>query len=643
MNKTTCLILSASRENENIRLSAYEKKPSEQQTLIHYEENQVSMTVIERLCKDIVSILNKANKRGDVNPDTMNELKRAGQYLYDELLTSKVKHSLQSARTDMLIVSIDDQLVQIPWELLFDGSSFLCLRFNMGRIVSTKQTFTGTLKREQKEALTMLVVADPQGNLSAAYKEGIAIRNNLSETEEIIKTSLVSSKVDAHYIKSNIRDYDIVHYAGHSDYNQQEPSSGGWMLSDGKFSPTDIARMTGGAPLPFLVFSNACHSGRTGEWLIREGFEENIYGLANAFLLSGVTHYIGTFWEILDSPGSFVAAEFYKALVGKNISVGEALRTARKRSIEQFGVNNIIWASYMLYGDPSFCLSDLTIPSNSQAKSTMQEKEERETSARQEMGGVRSPDSQVSGQPKKAYSKALFGTIVLLGIIIISLGAYWLNQSGRNPGSQPKASAVKASEISDALKLSLNIIGQREEQDGNISEVIIREGGILKSYDNFQVHFTTNKDAYVYLLIFDSKNNANLLFPDPKIQLNNKVTGGVDYTIPSSSQWFWLDENVGLETLYLLASETSLNDIQGLLEKMKKVGGQKRVELSDQVKEKIRSLERGVGGITEGKAKTFYLKNGKTIQNVTEVVKGIGAVVKTISFQHIDNKQSKDK
>ena len=33
----------------------------------------------------------------------------------------------------------DDALVQIPWELLFDGQHFLCRRFSMGRLVSTPQ------------------------------------------------------------------------------------------------------------------------------------------------------------------------------------------------------------------------------------------------------------------------------------------------------------------------------------------------------------------------------------------------------------------------------------------------------------------------------------------------------------------------
>ncbi|HOE18731.1 MAG TPA: CHAT domain-containing protein [Syntrophorhabdaceae bacterium] len=628
MNKTNCLILSASRENEKIRFSAYEKTTFEQNPLIHYEENRVSLPAIERLCRNIVFILNKANKRGDVDPDILNELKKAGQYLYDELLTPRAKHSLRSTKADTLIVSIDDQLVQVPWELLYDGNNFLCLRFSMGRIVSTRQTIVGITKREHKDSLTMLIISDPQNNLNSAYKEGVAIRDYLSEADEAIKANLVTSKVDTHYVKENIRDYDIVHYAGHSDYIQHEPSSSGWMLSDGKLASADITKMSGGAPFPFLVFSNACHSGRTDEWHIQEGYEEHVYGLANAFLLSGVTHYIGTFWTILDSPGSYIAAEFYKAL-SRNVPIGEALRMARKNSIEQFSEKNIIWASYMLYGDPAFSLSDITAPTEQPKSSDLEEKK---THVMHDMGGARSANGQTAEKPKKTYSKTVYGLIALIAVILISFGIYWSNitdRAGTQPSPQPPATA-------DPLQLSMNIIGQREDPKGDVSEVIIREGGVLQSYDNFQVHFSTNKDAHVYLLIFDSENNAKLLFPDPKIQLGNKVKGYVDYVVPSMNQWFWLDENIGTETLYLLASEKPLDDIQDLLDKMEKAGAKKKADISGQIKNKIRSLERGVGGITQGKMKTFHLKNGKTVQHVAEVVQGTGAAVRAISFRHVN-------
>ncbi len=69
---------------------------------------------------------------------------------------------------------------------------------------------------------------------------------------------------------------------------------------------------------------------------------------------------------------------------------------------------------------------------------------------------------------------------------------------------------------------------------------------------------------------------------------------------------------------------------------MEKAGAKKRADISGQIKDKIRSLERGVGGITQSKMKTFHLKNGKTVQHVTEVVQGTGAAVRAISFRHVN-------
>ena len=353
-NPENPFILNLSREGEKVRVRAFERTADEEQTLKHYEDNPVSIADIENLCKDIVNILHKAKRRGDVSPELMKDLKKAGQALFDEILTPKAKKALRSTASSDLLLHIDDQLVEVPFELFFDGEEFLCLKFSMGRIVSTRQrSLAAKRKRKVRTSFKMLIIADPQGNLKEAYKEGIKIRDELGEEEDKIKVNLMSSNVDTQQIKNNIRDYDVIHYAGHADYNCENSSESGWIMSNKKWTSFDISKMAGGTPLPSLVFSNACHSGRTDNWHVKEGFEKKIFGLANAFLLSGVRHYIGTFWEILDSPGSAFAVEFYKAL-SKNVSVGEAVRTARKKLIDQFGEGNIIWASYMLYGDPTY-------------------------------------------------------------------------------------------------------------------------------------------------------------------------------------------------------------------------------------------------------------------------------------------------
>jgi hypothetical protein len=55
-----------------------------------------------------------------------------------------------------------------------------------------------------------------------------------------------------------------------------------------------------------------------------------------------------------------------------------------------------------------------------------------------------------------------------------------------------------------ALRLSMNIIGQRKEPDGSYTQILVSEGSVLRSDDNLQIHFETSRPAYVYILMYDS-------------------------------------------------------------------------------------------------------------------------------------------
>ena len=223
----------------------------------------------------------------------------------------------------------------------------------MGRIVRTRQAPTALSSRTPKAPFKVLVVADPRGDLDASYREGTEIRNFLDEKRDIFHVDFKSHPVDVTFVKKNLRDYDIVHYAGHADYHSENPSESGWLLKDARLKASEISAMGGLQPMPSLVFSNACQSGHSGEWRIGEEDEQRIFGLANAYLLAGVQHYIGTFWEILDEPSSQFAKLFYGSL-SQGESVGQAVRKAREKLIEAHGEETIVWASYMLYGDPTF-------------------------------------------------------------------------------------------------------------------------------------------------------------------------------------------------------------------------------------------------------------------------------------------------
>lgn len=215
------------------------------------------------------------------------------------------------------------------------------------------------------------------------------------------------------------------------------------------------------------------------------------------------------------------------------------------------------------------------------------------------------------------------------------------------------------------LEISYAVIAQRRMTDGTFQDVPVRDGAVLHSHDYLKITFRTNEDCYVYVLLLDSRGKASKLFPHRGIPLGNRVQGGRDYEIPSEEQWFWLDEQTGTETLYLLASYEHMLGIDKLLREMEQAGAasyevvargiQKEVEIltrgSDRFKkrpkkpiyitgsvgrsEQLRITTRGV----EGKAlaeesHSFKLSDGKTIQKVTRVVRGYASCVEAIRFEH---------
>jgi CHAT domain-containing protein len=409
--------LEVTRDNGQIKISACTKSSGDEKTVRQYETKDISDAETSRLCSAIVHLLNRANRRGKLDRDTLEELKTSGQLLYDSLLTAQAKKKLASTKSEHLIMIVDDHLVHIPWELLFDGNNFLCRRFNMGRLVRTSRRMSNSAVRKIQKPLKMLLVADPRNDLEDAYREGVSLRDELDKNLDIIEVDLRSSIVDAISVKGALRHYDILHYAGHADYDMNTPSDSGFLMDAGKLTASDIMNMTGPAPLPALVFSNACKSGHTDMRRVGEDYETEIYGLANAFLLAGVQHYIGTFWDVQDEPSHYFAADFYKELI-KGSMAGEAVKKARLGSIERYGEDTIIWASYMLYGDPTARYVEASMSGGADKTREVAEHEQDAAFA----GSVRGANTEIVFPRKKNKWIALGSAVlvILASLIIFS-------------------------------------------------------------------------------------------------------------------------------------------------------------------------------------------------------------------------------
>ena len=95
--------------------------------------------------------------------------------------------------------------------------------------------------------------------------------------------------------------------------------------------------------------------------------------------------------------------------------------------------------------------------------------------------------------------------------------------------------------------------------------VNIQPGTVLHSGDQIKVLFTANRDCYVYIFQFGSTGLASTIFPDPNIAVSNPVRGGGKLYIPPDNQWYYLDNNPGRESLYLVASLQPITDLDRVI------------------------------------------------------------------------------
>jgi len=354
MQESNALVLEILKLDNALKMSLYEQK-EQSSTLRHYSQAIVSFPEIIRLYQEVISILNRTNTEGVLDPELVRSLSKAGQLLWDHLLTPSVKNKLKSTQISDLVLFIDEELINIPWELLYDGTNFLCLIFNIGRIVRTKKEANTVQYRSFSSCPKMMILANPTNDLKSAYLEGLNIKNQFDRKRNSIHIDFKSTFIEKMYVKKNLRDYDIVHFAGHCEYEPQEPQESGWIFQDGKFNIKDIQNMGSTTSLPSLIFSNSCYSAMQQENLVSSDYQESIYTLAQAFLFAGVRHYIGSIRKIEDAVSFTFAKEFYSQLISGS-SLGESVRLARLKLIREYGIMSIGWTSYLLYGDPNFIL-----------------------------------------------------------------------------------------------------------------------------------------------------------------------------------------------------------------------------------------------------------------------------------------------
>jgi len=305
--------------------------------------------VAER-AREVLSILARA---GSGAPDLLEQLVAAGRAIWVDLLPAFLKEKLQEARGRNLVLHLDRQLVSIPWELLHDGEQFLGRRFRLGRLVSVDGERAQPLQRRMEGPLSALIVADPSGDLPAAQDEAREVERILEDSPSFGSVTTLTGRVSLRTFRDELLRHDVLHYAGHADYDQASGEAR-LRLADGHLSSRLIEQLAGHSDFPGLVFLNACGSADATHALSAGGNPlGGAAGIASALLLAGVRHVVGTLWEVRDSVAQHVARSFYRSL-GASETIGAALERARDAVAGAWGEGSLLWADHLLYGDPTW-------------------------------------------------------------------------------------------------------------------------------------------------------------------------------------------------------------------------------------------------------------------------------------------------
>ena len=133
--------------------------------------------------------------------------------------------------------------------------------------------------------------------------------------------------------------------------------------------------------------------------------------------------------------------------------------------------------------------------------------------------------------------------------------------------------------------------GALKKANGSKFEAIARDT-ILKTGDQIKFFLNVDKNCFVYLIYSSSQGEISVLFPYRfKLRSTDYTVAGHHY-IPGGNQWFELDEHIGEEKFYLLASANRLMQLEALINDYESADAAKKPSLAEAVLAEIRKLRK---------------------------------------------------
>ena len=299
------------------------------------------------------------------NSDSMREVREAGENLIQLLLPREIRAAFPKDG-EALLLSTNRHAM--PWELLWD-KDFLGVRFAMGRQLITRDKIRKPEPKHGARQKTCLFLADPTADLPGARKEADRLRQYFRNCD-IACTLIAGEQITPAEIYSYLRNkFDIVHYGGHIDIDENEDAYLRLSGND-RFNLKTVLTM-GDFGCPF-VFLNGCGGGS-----VQDGSAKIVRPLIEA----GCGPILCATMPITDE-GSRLFSEQLITNVLEGMSYGEATMEARKKFRKDTS-GSTDWMRFVYYGNPLERL-ETTVPMHSPQHKVVAENNEHEERKRSE-------------------------------------------------------------------------------------------------------------------------------------------------------------------------------------------------------------------------------------------------------------------
>jgi hypothetical protein len=159
---------------------------------------------------------------------------------------------------------------------------------------------------------------------------------------------------------------------------------------------------------------------------------------------------------------------------------------------------------------------------------------------------------------------------------------FWSNPPGLSEESKPRTDAnVQFQWAFGALK----------KANGSKFEAVTKDT-VLKTGDQIKFFLKVKDNCFVYLIYRSSQGDLSILFPHRFKLMSPDYTLAGHHYIPKGDQWFELDEHIGVERFYLLASKERIMNLEALINNYESADTAKKPAIAKAILAEIRKLRK---------------------------------------------------